>query len=76
MTPQKRIAVLAPFLMPFSPAGSQMLEIVRGLAEEYDFTVFGAQMDESLSKKVRFKKLFIPKLRPPLFTYLIMFMTL
>jgi glycosyltransferase involved in cell wall biosynthesis len=68
-----RIAVLAPQLIPTHPAGGQMLKVIQGLADEYEFTVFGADIDESLSGKVQFHKLPIPRMRPRLGTYLAQF---
>ncbi|MEM2514636.1 MAG: glycosyltransferase family 4 protein [Candidatus Bathyarchaeia archaeon] len=67
-----KIAVLAPFLIPAHPAGSQMLKVVQGLADEHKFTVFGAMIDRSLVNKVEFYKMPIPY-RPILTSYLVQF---
>jgi glycosyltransferase involved in cell wall biosynthesis len=65
-----KIAVLAPQLIPTHPAGGQMLKIVQALSSEYEFTVFGQIIDESLKGKVRFYRMPIPIIRPRLLTYL------
>jgi glycosyltransferase involved in cell wall biosynthesis len=68
-----KIAMLTPQLVPNHPGGGQMLKVVQSLAEEHEFTVFGAAMDDSLSGKVQFHKLPIPRMRPLLGTYLAQF---
>ena len=68
-----KIAVLAPQLIPTHPAGGQMLKIVQALSSEYEFTVFGQIIDESLQGKVRFHRMPIPIVRPWLITYLTQF---
>jgi len=67
-----KIAVLAPQLIPTHPAGGQMLKVVQALASEYEFTVFGRIIDESLKGKVRFYRMQIP-MRPLLASYLAQF---
>jgi glycosyltransferase involved in cell wall biosynthesis len=67
-----KIAVLAPQLIPTHPAGGQMLKVVQALASEYEFTVFGRIIDESLQGKVQFYRMPIP-IRPLLATYLAQF---
>ncbi|MEM2001946.1 MAG: glycosyltransferase family 4 protein [Candidatus Bathyarchaeia archaeon] len=69
-----KIAVLAPFLIPTHPAGGQMLKVVQALASEYEFTVFGRIIDDSLKSKVQFWKIPIPVMRPRLFAYLTQFL--
>ena len=68
-----KIAVLAPQLIPTHPAGGQMLKVVQALASEYEFTVFGRVIDESLKGKVQFQRMPIPVIRPRLITYLAQF---
>ena len=68
-----RIAVLVPQLIPSHPAGGQMLKVVQALASEYEFTVFGRIIDESLKGKVQFHRMPIPIVRPRLVTYLAQF---
>ncbi len=68
-----KVAILAPLLVPRHPAGSQMLKVVSGLAEKYDFTVFGQEIDDSLRNKVAFRKISIPVFRPLLIRYMIQF---
>jgi len=69
-----KIAVLAPQLTPTHPAGQQMLKVVQALSSEYEFTVFGRILDESIKGKVQFRKMPIPVIRPRLITYLTQFL--
>ncbi|MGQ9784817.1 MAG: glycosyltransferase family 4 protein [Armatimonadota bacterium] len=69
-----KIAVLAPQLIPSHPAGGQMLKVVRALASEHEFTVFGRSIDESLRGRVHFQKIPVPAGRPLLITYVMQFL--
>jgi glycosyltransferase involved in cell wall biosynthesis len=68
-----KIAVLAPQLIHTHPVGGQMLKVVRGLASEHEFTVFGRIIGESLKGRVQFQRMPIPIVRPRLVTYFVQF---
>lgn len=55
------------------PAGSMTCAFVEDLSDEFEFTVFGAKVDQSLRKKVQFVRLPIPTGRPFLLSFLVQF---
>jgi|GEM_PF-2745257 glycosyltransferase involved in cell wall biosynthesis len=68
-----RIAILATELKRPHPAGSQMLEVINYLSDEFDFHVFAATIDDKIKDKVNFHKVNIPLFRPLLLRYIVQF---
>jgi Glycosyltransferase len=68
-----KIAVLATDLEPPHPAGTQMMEVIEGLSEEFEFTVFARKMDKKIVGKVKFIKVPVPLFKPLLFRYLVQY---
>lgn len=65
-----KIAVLVSQLVTTHPANGQMLQVVRELSSEIEFTIFGKVIDKSIKEKVHFRQLPIPIIRPFLITYI------
>lgn len=67
-----KIAILATSLLPPHPAGTQMMEVIDKLGEDFEFTVFGKEIDNRLLGKVRFVRVPVP-LKPLLLRYTVQF---
>jgi len=71
--PKIKIAILANSLVPPHPAGTQIMEVIDLLNEEFDFTIFAKEIDKSLEGKVKFVKVPIPLIKPLLLRYTVQF---
>jgi glycosyltransferase involved in cell wall biosynthesis len=68
-----KIAILATSLVPPHPAGTQILEVVNDLSNDFDFTVYASEVDEKIKDKVVFKRVPIPLFRPLLLRYVVQY---
>ena len=68
-----KIAILATSLVPPHPAGTQILEVIDCLSDEFEFTVFAREVDKGLTGKVKFVRVPIPLIKPLLFRYSVQF---
>lgn len=71
--PKIKIAILATSLVPPHPAGTQILEIIDQLSDDFEFTVFAREIDKRLTNKVTFIKVPTPLGKPLLLRYIIQF---
>ena len=71
MNKQMKIAVFCPQLIPTHPAGSQMIRILRGLKNEFEFTIFSHNISQRMDLEgIKFYKIPILIHRPLMLMYL------
>lgn len=68
-----KIAILANSLVPPHPAGTQIMEVIDLLSEDFDFTIFAKEIDKRLVGKVKFVKVPIPLKKSLLLRYIVQF---
>lgn len=65
-----RIAIFDHRIMPTNPAGSRHRDLLRDMADDYDFTVFAIEFDNPRPDRIRFRRIPVPR-RPLVGQYLL-----
>ena len=56
-----RIAIFDHRILPTNPAGSRHRDLLRDMADEYDFTVFAIEFDNPRPDRIRFRRIPVPR---------------
>lgn len=68
-----KIAILGSSLVPPHPAGTQIMEVIDLLSEDFEFTIFAKEIDKRLIGKAKFVKVPIPLKESLLLRYIAQF---